>query len=365
MNVPNPMVAELRQAVPNAAYQEYPRNCWYIVAARDELGTELLGRQVCGDRLVMYRKSTGEPVVLADWCPHRGYKLSDSRRVEDTIVCGYHGIAFNAEGKCVHIPSQKTIPNVMKVRSYPVAEKSFWVWAWMGDPEKADIDLLPDSEFFNRPNHHNRYLAVLPMAGNFQILHENLIDATHTSYLHEGLVDNEGEDGLASVEVKAEYGKNFIRTQRDLHDYRPKGFVAQVFQVEEGRPFLRRLINEHHFPSSCITVNQLIDPDTGEIVSEQIGMLPVVPETPTTCFHFAAISSSFPARPREAEIEFYTSILKQDTLAIESAQLWANETGAAEISVRQDEVAIRARRMIAEMVKEERAVKELQHVESA
>jgi vanillate O-demethylase monooxygenase subunit len=341
--------------VSNAAHQKYPLNAWYIVAARDEIGQNLLGRQICGNRVVIYRKSTGEPVVLSDWCPHRGFKLSESRLVGDNIVCGYHGMTFNGDGKCIHIPSQTTIPNVMKVRSYPVAEMSFWVWAWMGDPEKANRDLLPESEFFNRPHHHDRHIAVLPMNGNFQLLHENLIDATHVSYLHEGLVDNEGEDSVATVDAKVDYGKNFIRTQRDMPNYRPRGNVAKVFQVEEGLLLIRRLINEHHFPCMCITVNQLIDPKTEQIVSEQIGFLPVVPASPTSCYHFAAISSSFPARPLEEEIAFYTSILNQDTRAIESSQQWSDETGAREISIREDEVAIRARRMIAEMVRGEQS----------
>ncbi|MBB5684809.1 vanillate O-demethylase monooxygenase subunit [Sphingobium boeckii] len=353
MNTQTPIIARPLHVVPNAANQEYPRNCWYIVAGRDEVGEKLLGRQVCGDRLVMYRKSTGEPVVLSDWCPHRGFKLSESRLVNDNVVCGYHGMTFNSDGKCVHIPSQSTIPNVMKVRSYPVAEKSFWVWAWMGDPEKADLDLLPESEFFHRPNYEDRYLAILPMNGNFQLLHDNLLDATHVSYLHEGLVDNEGEDDIATVKMKVDYGKNFIRTQRDLHNYRPKGDVAQMFQVEEGRPVLRRLITEHHFPCTCVIINQLIDPETDELLSEQIATLPVVPASPDACYHFAALSTSYPAPQLEAEIAFYSSILSQDTCAIEYSQQWADETGGPEISIRQDEVAIRSRRMIAEMVRAE------------
>jgi hypothetical protein len=57
----------------------------------------------------------------------------------------------------------------------------------------------------------------------------------------------------------------------------------------------------------------------------------------------------------EEEIAFYTSILNQDTRAIESSQQWSDETGAREISIREDEVAIRARRMIAEMVRGEQS----------
>jgi phenylpropionate dioxygenase-like ring-hydroxylating dioxygenase large terminal subunit len=35
------------------------------------------------------------------------------------------------------------------VRAYPVVERFKWVWAWMGDPGKADAALIPDTHYLD------------------------------------------------------------------------------------------------------------------------------------------------------------------------------------------------------------------------
>ena len=50
----------------------------------------------------------------------------------------YHGLKFDATGKCIQIPGQDNIPAKLGVRSYPVVERDHLVWIWMGDPELAD-----------------------------------------------------------------------------------------------------------------------------------------------------------------------------------------------------------------------------------
>ena len=56
----------------------------------------------------------------------------------DEVVCGYHGLVYNAEGRCTHMPSQETINPSACVRAYPVVEKHRFVWVWPGDPALAD-----------------------------------------------------------------------------------------------------------------------------------------------------------------------------------------------------------------------------------
>jgi len=51
----------------------------------------------------------------------------------------YHGLKYDAGGRCVEIPGQKTVPAAVRVRSYPVVEQKRWIW--MGDADKADRTL--------------------------------------------------------------------------------------------------------------------------------------------------------------------------------------------------------------------------------
>ena len=69
--------------------------------------------------------------------------LSLGRLEGDTLRCGYHGLRFDARGRCVEIPGQTQIPPDAAIRAYPLVERFNWVWIWMGDPKRADPALIP------------------------------------------------------------------------------------------------------------------------------------------------------------------------------------------------------------------------------
>ena len=64
---------------------------------------------VVSQDIVLYRQQDATPVALEDACPHRKLPLSMGRLEGDQVVCGYHGLVFNAEGRCTHMPSQETL----------------------------------------------------------------------------------------------------------------------------------------------------------------------------------------------------------------------------------------------------------------
>ena len=49
----------------------YPRDCWYVAATSDEVGSGLLGRKLLDRPVVLYRLASGEAVALEDRCAHR------------------------------------------------------------------------------------------------------------------------------------------------------------------------------------------------------------------------------------------------------------------------------------------------------
>ena len=68
------------------------KNAWYAAAFSPEIAERLLARRVLGEALVFYRTRAGDPVALADRCPHRSVPLSLGKLVDDTVRCTYHGI---------------------------------------------------------------------------------------------------------------------------------------------------------------------------------------------------------------------------------------------------------------------------------
>ena len=101
----------------------FPLNSWYAAAYDVEVRHELLPRTICGQSLVLFRRGDGAVSALEDACWHRLLPLSKGRLDGDQVVCGYHGLVYNAHGRCTFMPSQETINPAACVRSYPVVQK--------------------------------------------------------------------------------------------------------------------------------------------------------------------------------------------------------------------------------------------------
>jgi phenylpropionate dioxygenase-like ring-hydroxylating dioxygenase large terminal subunit len=142
---------DIRRVPDTFSLADWPRNCWYAAAYDVELKRELMPRKIAGHELVMYRRRDGQPVALENACWHRLMPLSKGQIEDDDVACGYHGLVFNPEGRCVFMPSQKTINPAARVRSYPVVERHRFVWVWPGDPALADPDKVPDLHWNDDP----------------------------------------------------------------------------------------------------------------------------------------------------------------------------------------------------------------------
>ena len=89
-----------------------------------------VGVEILGEKVVLFRDSTGTVRCINDVCPHRGAPLHQGWVAEvaghDCVVCPYHGWAFDAEGILRDVPAAETSeawPHKPLVDSYPVEEK--------------------------------------------------------------------------------------------------------------------------------------------------------------------------------------------------------------------------------------------------
>ena len=88
----------------------FPLNTWYVAAWDHEVTNKApLSRRVCDKPLALWRTTDGRVVVLADACWHRLAPLSRGAVVGDEIQCPYHGMRYDAAGRCTHMPAQRTI----------------------------------------------------------------------------------------------------------------------------------------------------------------------------------------------------------------------------------------------------------------
>lgn len=159
------------------------RNAWYVVALAEEVTRTPLGRDVMETSLVLYRGEDGRPVALQNRCCHRSFPLAHGSLEGDAIRCGYHGLLYARDGRCIDIPMQDKIPPRLALRAYPLIERGPLLWAWFGAPEAADASLLPHPAWLGAPQ-WDMYIGYLPISASYVHMHENLLDLSHLSFLH-------------------------------------------------------------------------------------------------------------------------------------------------------------------------------------
>lgn len=180
-----------------------PRNQWYPLTWSRDVTRTLGCHRILGIDLVVYRSEAGEPIALDDVCPHRLAPLSIGKLKGDAIECGYHGMTFGRDGRCIRIPGQPIIPANARVPSYPLHEKMGLVWIWPGDPALADPAQIYDLPQYGQPNWHAAHGDALQIGTNYLNLADNLCDPAHVSFVHLSTLGN-----AASEEIPVEHTVN-------------------------------------------------------------------------------------------------------------------------------------------------------------
>ena len=201
------------------------RNAWYVGAWDHEIGRQnLLRRTLLDQPVVFYRTEGGTPVALEDRCCHRQAPLSKGWLVGDEIQCPYHGLTYDATGRCIRVPGQSQVPPNARVHSYPTVERNHWIWIWMGDPALADPDLIEDFHWMDHPDWRARGER-LDLEANYVLLVENLLDLSHLSFVHPTTL---GTDAIAETPMKYEREDNLVRVTRWIMDNTPPPFFQKA-----------------------------------------------------------------------------------------------------------------------------------------
>ena len=269
-----------------------PRNGWYVAAFPHEITRTLLTRWILNEPVVLYRKENGEAVAIGGRCPHRHFPLGESKLIGDTIQCGYHGITFGPDGRCVRIPSQASVPAVYRVAKYPLVEKGLWMWIWPGSPELANEDLIPTPEEIglNAPGIISRPFYSLDVKGRYQLLNDNLLDLTHLGFLHRTSI---GTEDNAAIPEERDLDARRLRSRRYMRDTAVPELTAKFTGF---RGLIDRVSGmDFFFPGFHAGIEEAsiskVDPNRqGEVLRRAKVWHAVTPSTLETARYFFAIS---------------------------------------------------------------------------
>ncbi len=190
----------------------FVRNAWYVALWADELPAgKLVPQTILNEPVVLYRKEDGSPAAILDRCSHRFAPLSMGKLLPgDRVQCHYHGLEFDADGRCVKNPHGNcTIANASHLRSFPVVERHKFIWIWMGEGE-ADPSKIPDySSLDTSPAAHVTDAGYLMIKAHYELIVDNLLDLSHTAYVHEGIL---GNSDTVVAEISVQQDENDVIT---------------------------------------------------------------------------------------------------------------------------------------------------------
>jgi vanillate O-demethylase monooxygenase subunit len=240
------------------------------------------------------------------------------------------------------------------VRAYPVVERRPWVWIWTGDPDAADESLVPEHPWLDMPG-WARIDGSFHLEAHFQLLHENLLDLSHFTYLHPGNIGT--PEYTATPAVTTREGHR-VRVTRDVKDEPAPDIFAQSMDIS-GR--IRRVSTlDFASPALDIAHLELTDLSRPERVFEAKFLHACTPETEATTHYYWAVARNFAPDSDHVSKVLTRSVIQafeedvdaMETIARLQSQLPAGER--LEVTVKGDVGALHTRRIIEELKAAER-----------
>jgi phenylpropionate dioxygenase-like ring-hydroxylating dioxygenase large terminal subunit len=277
----------------------HPLNAWYVAAWDHEVTRKPMARRIADRPLALYRTEDGKAVALADACWHRLAPLSMGKTVgKDGIQCPYHGIVYNSAGRCASMPAQESINPSATVPSFPVVERYRFVWVWLGDPTKADPDLVPDMHQMDSPAWAGDGQTIFAPC-NYQLVLDNLMDLTHEEFVHASSI---GQEELSESDFVVTHDDRTVTVTRWMHNIDAPPFwlknMRDKFPGFEGKVDRWQIIR-FEAPSTIRIDVGVAKAGTGAPEGDRSQgvngyvMNTISPETAKTCHYFWAFMRNY------------------------------------------------------------------------
>jgi phenylpropionate dioxygenase-like ring-hydroxylating dioxygenase large terminal subunit len=219
---------------------------WYPVAFSHEIMDKPYAARLLDERVVVYRLSDGSVSAARDICYHRGVPLSLGYVEGDEIICKYHGLRYDREGRCTCIPAHPNgaISPCLRLDMYQTQERYGLVWVRL-----VDNGLLPLPEMKEWDD--SDYLQVLPDSVNIEAAAgrqiEGFLDVSHFAFIHKesfGEPDNPVVPDYKVTKTPGGFVADYISTVSNYaHAYKhlnPPGFPWHR-RFEVFHPFTAKL----------------------------------------------------------------------------------------------------------------------------
>ena len=339
----------------------FPLNQWYVAGFQWELEDKPLARTFLDQPVVMFRTASGGVAALEDRCCHRSVPLSCGALDEGGIRCGYHGLLYAPDGKCIEIPGQVKIPGKACVRAYRAEIRNQVIWIWMGERDDKGVMTEPAGAPPEVAAHDNpRYRfkgGAFHYDAPYQLIHDNLLDLSHVGYVHSKTIGGNPKVHMeAPTNVTSD--ADSVRVVRWMKASQPPATYTAAWpfkgEIDRWQEIDFHVSHLNIFTGAVdVDTEALDDPQRGGF--HMRGFHGITPETATTSHYFWTMaSSSHPDMPDNLEMVYQQTAMtfEEDKVIIEAQYRNMSRFGdGTMIDIHVDAGANRARRIVQALVR--------------
>jgi phenylpropionate dioxygenase-like ring-hydroxylating dioxygenase large terminal subunit len=338
-------------------------NHWYVAGWSAELSSTPIARTFLSEPVVLYRTASGRAVAMEDRCCHRNLPLSMGKVEGERIVCGYHGLAYDCSGQCVHVPGQEQIPTQARVRAFALAEYDGVLWIWMGQANLAD-----ESQIVRYPFHADPLWAHkathYQINCHYELINDNLLDLSHVGYVHQKTIGGT-PSAHSDAKLETQRSEDSVVVRRWMMDTVPpptyqrnlgfKGRIDRWMEITFVLGLIRIYIGAND-------VGQGLD-EAGKMDKLGIRIFnAITPETDKTTHYFWTAAHNFKINDASVTNAFHAEIaatFEEDRRVVEAQQQRFDQLPRRKtIAIRSDLGTAQARRLVQQRLLADTALQE-------
>jgi len=328
------------------------QNYWYVAASSAEVGNTPFGRTICGEPIVLFRKSDGSIAALNDRCPHRKYALSKGEVIGNDIQCGYHGFRYDgSSGACTLIPSQPSVPppKGLNAKTYPAIEKYALIFVWIGEASRANESLLPDWSPNTAPGWTVRH-GYYHIKSNYLLMLDNFHDLTHLAFVHKSTF---GGAGMLENPLEVEMDGEMVKTRRNLPNMPQSILFKCTKRFDHDRNIDRIQRTEFRMPGYGIVTISAGEVGAKEPDIHHAILNSITPETEHTHHYFWSVARRYGLDDPQATKIFMDLMQRafdedQAVMEIQEKMIASDTSGTPLRSYKGDQATVMVRRLIAQ-----------------
>lgn len=207
---------------------------WYPVARIQDVSTTPQQVILLDVKMALYKTESGQIHLARDICPHRGVPLTKGWVQGEELVCPYHGLHYNTEGKCSKIPAQPELTKISErfsLTKFPVVKKYGLIWTSLFNRDQSETN-FPVLETWDAEGHQAILPPFVDINGSSGRQLEGFIDVAHFAWVHhQAFADRENQMVPKYHTERTDYGlksiyiSNVSNYPHGLQHLEPEGFM--------------------------------------------------------------------------------------------------------------------------------------------